>query len=103
MAIATFSGFPEDDRPSKTPPIYENELFEVRRAAFTDPVLNEQVEGYGVFNKRTKIREAEARREFTARALADGFQDQHRNPEKYIEPPAPDYGQMGTPTGGTAH
>jgi hypothetical protein len=65
---------------------YENDLFAVIPALFTDPVLNETVEAYGVLNKATGIREAEARRFFTARTLADGFEDQHKNPEKYLSP-----------------
>lgn len=65
---------------------YENELFMVVPVKFADPVLNEQVEGYGVVNKSTGVREAEARRYFTAKALADGFEDQHKHPDKYLTP-----------------
>jgi len=67
--------------------VYKNDLFEVTLVEFVDPVLDEQVTGYGVVNRRTGVREAEARREFTAIALADGFEDQHLHPERYVETP----------------
>ncbi len=61
--------------------------FTVEPAKFTDPVLGEEVEGYGVFNTATGVREAECRREFTAIHLANGFQDQFDNPSKYVDVP----------------
>lgn len=82
--------------------IYENDLFEVKLFEFCDPILNETVLGYGVFNKRTGAREAESRREFTAVVLADGFQDQHLNPERYVEP-AKHETFTAPPGGGVAH
>lgn len=72
--------------------IYSNSVFEVKKTEFTDPVLGEPVTGYGVFNKYTGVREAECRREFTARVLADGFEDQHLNPDKYVEVPDSSWG-----------
>lgn len=65
--------------------LYENDLFGVCTVTLTDPVLNEPTLMYGVFNRQTGVREAEARRQFTAVALADGFEDQHKHPEKYVE------------------
>lgn len=54
--------------------VYENELFKVELVSFRDPVIESEVTGYGVFNKETTVREAEARRLAYARILADKFE-----------------------------
>lgn len=53
--------------------IYENDTYGIALTKFTDPVLGEEVTGYGIFNKNTKVREAETRRMNTAIAFATQF------------------------------
>lgn len=82
--------------------VYENQLFTVETVELLDPVLNEETVMYGIYNKKTQVREAECRREFTAKALADGFQDQHQHPEAYIVV-APQDGNWGPGSGTEIH
>lgn len=46
--------------------LFETELYEVRLVTYRDPYLEADVEGYGVFNKETGVRESELRRMGTA-------------------------------------
>ena len=62
--------------PTMKPNLYENGRFYVRVANFRDPILENDVEGYGVFNQDTTIREAECRRLAYARNLADRFEEE---------------------------
>ena len=56
-------------------PLHENAGFYVDFAEFNDPVIEEHVTGYGIFNKLTSVREAEVRRLDIAKVLADAFND----------------------------
>lgn len=58
--------------------LYENENFQVVFTRFSDPVIGDEVEGYGIINKATGIREAEARRLAVAKSLADSFDRTHK-------------------------
>ena len=55
--------------------IYETERFYIELVRFIDPVLNEELDGYGIFNKDTGVREAETRRLHSATQLANKFQE----------------------------
>lgn len=55
--------------------IYETERFYVDIVKFIDPVLNEELEGYGIFNKETGVREAETRRLHSAQQLTNKFEE----------------------------
>lgn len=61
---------------------YTNENFTVMRDRFFDHGTDDYIDGYGVFNSKTDIREAEARRLVTAIALADMFHDATVNYKK---------------------
>jgi len=61
--------------------LYENSLFNVSLVEFVDPVLGESVYGYGVFNTETGVREAETRRIYTAKLLADRFESDANPPQ----------------------
>lgn len=56
--------------------LYETEHYFVHTCNFTDPVLGEEVEGYGIFNKTTEVREAETRRLETAARFCKQFQEE---------------------------
>ena len=56
--------------------IYETAQFFVDIVKFIDPVLNEELEGYGIFNKATGVREAETRRLHSAQQLTNKFQEE---------------------------
>jgi hypothetical protein len=64
--------------------MFETEHYEVKLAKFVDPVLNEEVDGYGVFNKETGVREAETRRFHTARMFCKRFQDDDEEESKIM-------------------
>lgn len=55
--------------------LYENAGFYVNRVQFNDPVIEESVIGYGIWNKLTEVREAEVRRLDIAKVLADAFNE----------------------------
>ena len=55
--------------------LYENARFYINRVQFNDPVIEETVTGYGIFNKQTEVREAEVRRFDIAKVLADAFNE----------------------------
>lgn len=56
--------------------MYENDGYFITACQFTDPVLDERITGYGIFNKTTGIREAECRRFNTAITFAEQFQQE---------------------------
>jgi hypothetical protein len=60
---------------SKVKYFHENELFGVKVTTANDPVFNETMEVYGIFNKEHGVREAEARRLVNAVALSDMMED----------------------------
>lgn len=53
--------------------LFENEGYAVIKVQFTDPVLSERIDGYGIVNKITGIREAECRRWNTALTFCAQF------------------------------
>ena len=58
--------------------LYEIEHFAVGLAEFSDPVIDEPVVGYGIWNKVTGVREAEARRLEVAIVLARQYDKGYR-------------------------
>jgi hypothetical protein len=54
--------------------MYDTIGYYVEKVSFTDPVLNDEVWGYGVFSRETGVREAETRRLYTAKQLCNKFQ-----------------------------
>jgi hypothetical protein len=55
--------------------LHENKGFYIELVEFNDPVIEETVTGYGIFNKQTEVREAEVRRLDIAKVLADAFNE----------------------------
>jgi hypothetical protein len=49
--------------------------FAIRLVKFKDPVLDMEIFGYGIFNRVTGVQEAECRREWTARLIAQKFHE----------------------------
>jgi hypothetical protein len=75
-AAGNINGYEEAREMKVEPPLYENGMYYVKVMYFRDPVLETDVQGYGVFNRDTQVREAEVRRLAYARILADRFEEE---------------------------
>lgn len=53
--------------------MFKNPGYEVKLVTFKDPVLDAEVQGYGIFNISTGVCEAECRRYNTARMFCKQF------------------------------
>lgn len=63
---------------TRKPDLYRNDYFYIRVVNFRDPVLEELVEGYGIFSIESNVREAEFRRFHYARQVAGDMEKELR-------------------------